>query len=84
MFSLVTGVFFQPSPCYSRPFYGEELFAQLNYSHFIPSDSDFRWISGQWQLLVRNQRRFMEISSVKVIFAKVELTCNSILIFILF
>lgn len=74
VFSLVTAVFFQASVCYSRPFYGEALFAQLNYSHFIPSDSDIRWISGQWQLLVRNQRAFMEISSQKVIFAKVELT----------
>lgn len=71
VFSLVAAVFFQPSECYSGLVYGEALFAQLNYSHFIPS-----WISGQWWLLVRNHRGFMEISPVKVGggFAKVELT----------
>lgn len=74
VFSLVTAVFFQSSACYSRLFYGEALFAQLSYSHFIPSDSDVHWISGQWRLLVRNQRGFTEISSVKVNSEKVELT----------
>lgn len=73
MFSLVTAVFLQPSVCYSGPFYGEELFAQLSDSHFIPSDSDIHWIAGRWQLLVSHQRGFTEISSVKVNSAKVEL-----------
>lgn len=81
VFFLVTDMFFQSSACYCTPFYRQALFVQLNYSQFIPYDSDIHLISGQRRLLFRNQRGFTDICSAKVNSAKVEFTQDRFLIY---